>query len=76
MARVTTMTAYVDLDGDYGTVAGVQVTCDKCGHSEESFGTNESSLQRCAALLRENCPENESNYYVTDRSDSPLSDFS
>jgi hypothetical protein len=63
MARVSTTTDYVDLDGDYGTVAGVEVTCDRCGHSEESFGTDEPSLLRCAALLRENCPKNEKNYY-------------
>ena len=60
---VSTTTNYVDLDGDYGTVEGVEVTCDKCGHSEESFGTGDSSLSRCAYLLRENCPRAEKNFY-------------
>ena len=32
MAYVSTTTDYVDLDGDYGTVEGVEVTCSKCGH--------------------------------------------
>lgn len=63
MPRVTTTTSYVDLDGDYGSVEGVEVTCGKCGHSEESFGTDEPSLRRCAYLLRENCPRGEKNYY-------------
>ncbi|WP_198135158.1 hypothetical protein [Rhodopseudomonas palustris] len=61
--KVTTTTAYVDLDGDYGSVEGVEVTCDRCGRSEESFGTGDASLKRCAFLLRENCPRNEKNYY-------------
>lgn len=64
--KVSTTTNYVDLDGDYGTVEGVEVTCDRCGHSEESFGTGDGSLKRCAFLLRENCPRGESNYYEVD----------
>ena len=64
--KVTTTTAYIDLDGDYGTVEGVEVTCDRRGHSEESFGTGESSLKRRAYLLRESCPRGEANYYPVD----------
>lgn len=64
MARVTTTFSYVDLEGEYGTVEGVEVTCDRCGHTEESFGTDDPSLKRCAFLLRENCPKNENNYYL------------
>lgn len=60
MGHVSTTTNYVDLDGDYGSV---EVTCSKCEHSEESFGTDEPSLKRCAYLLRENCPCGESNFY-------------
>lgn len=66
MARVKTTVEYVAVDGDYGIVDGVEVTCDKCGHSEESGGTDEPSLMRCAAKLRENCPLNEGNYYVVE----------
>jgi hypothetical protein len=64
MARIETTVAYVDVDGDYGTVDGVEVRCTKCGHSEESFGTENASIRRCAYLLRENCPRREKNYYV------------
>ena len=63
MAKVSTTTSYVDLEGDYATVASVEVTCDQCGHYEQSFGTDERSLRRCAFLLRENCPRGERNYY-------------
>jgi hypothetical protein len=64
MAKISTTTSYVDLDGDYGTVEGVEVTCGRCGHSEESFGVDEPSLRRCAYLLRDNCPRNENNFYL------------
>lgn len=66
MARVSTTTSHVDLDGDYGTLEGVQVECGRCGHVEEAFGTSESSILSCAARLRENCPRGEKNFYVTD----------
>lgn len=64
--RVTTTTDYLDLEGDYGDVPGVEVTCDRCKHSEQSFGTDEPSLNRCAYLLRENCPNGENNFYVVE----------
>lgn len=50
------------LKKDYGSVEGVEVTCDRCGHSEESFGAEEHSLKRCAYLLHENCPRGENNF--------------
>ena len=64
MARVQTTTSLVELDGDYGTVEGIEVTCDRCGHSVESFGTDDPSLMRCGYLLREECPRGEQNFYV------------
>lgn len=67
MARVTTTTDYIDVDGDYGgSVEGVEVTCDRCGHSEESAGTHDGSLKRCAFLHRESCPRNENNFYIVE----------
>lgn len=66
MAKVTTSTSYVDLDGDHGSVEGIEVTCDRCGHSEESFGTSSASLRRCAVLLGQNCPRGENNFYEVD----------
>jgi len=46
-----------------GRVEGVEVTCSKCGHSEESFGTDDPSLKRCAYFLLENRPRGEGNFY-------------
>lgn len=55
----------IELEGDYGTVDSVQVTCSRCQHETESFGTSEESIRRCLAFLREECPYKENNYYVT-----------
>jgi hypothetical protein len=43
---------------------GVRATCGRCGHTTESFGTGEVSRRRCLALLREECPQGERNFYV------------
>lgn len=67
MTRIECETKAVELEGDHGQpVPGVEGTCGECGHSESSFGESERSVRRCLALLRENCPQGEDNYYVTD----------
>ena len=43
---------------------GVCATCSLCDHETESFGTGDASRRRCLALMREECPMGESNYYV------------
>jgi hypothetical protein len=53
-----------ELEGDYGTVAGVCARCSRCGHETESGGTSESSMKRCLVLMREECPRGETNFYV------------
>lgn len=52
-----------ELEGDYGPVDGLTVTCERCGHSVEIFGRSESSELRGAAQLREECPRGEKNFY-------------
>jgi len=59
MSVVACELEHLELDGDHRTVAGVQLVCSRCGHSTESFGQSESSVNRCLALLREECPEGE-----------------
>lgn len=55
----------LDLDNDRGgTTPGVSATCSRCDHCETSFGTGDKSVRRCLVLLKENCPEGETNYYV------------
>ena len=62
--RVTCEAMETEVDGDYGLVDGVEVTCSRCGHTTESAGTHQRSIKRCLALLREECPEGENNFYV------------
>lgn len=62
--RVECAVDEIELDGDYGTVAGLCVTCGRCGHSVEVFGTSDRSVRAGLVMLREQCPEGESNFYV------------
>lgn len=55
-----------ELEGDYGMVTGIRASCSHCGHETESFGSSETSIKRCLALMREECPAGESNFYVAD----------
>lgn len=67
MAKVECEVEETDLDnGRGGTTPGVKVTCGECGHCEQSFGTERKSVLRCIMLLKENCPEGKSNFYVAD----------
>ena len=47
-------------------VDGVIAECSRCGHATESVGTSERSVRRCLAMMREECPEDEENFYVAD----------
>jgi len=55
-----------DVEGEYGLVDGICLTCERCGHSVEVAGTSDRSARRGAIMLREECPENEDNYYEVD----------
>ncbi len=55
-------------DGEDRVVEGVRVECARCGHVTESFGTASPSIKRCLALMKEECPYNEANYYVDENS--------
>lgn len=56
-----------DVQNENGRVMpGVAATCSRCGHETESCGTGQASVRRCLALLREECPNGESNFYVAD----------
>ena len=52
-------------DYGYDSVC-VRATCSKCGHETMSFGDSEASVARCLAIMREECPRGEKNYYVED----------
>jgi hypothetical protein len=54
-----------ELENEHGyEVEGVVATCSRCGHTTESFGTSDASRRRCLALMREECPQGECNFYV------------
>ena len=54
---------------DYGTESPcVRAICSKCGHETMSFGDSDTSIRRCLALMREECPQGENNFYIEDRS--------
>lgn len=63
--QVSCSLEYTDVENGRGDmVEGVCVTCSRCGHATESAGTSERSTRRCLALMREECPEGENNFYV------------
>lgn len=65
--KVECEVAEVMIENDQGREQeGVCVTCTRCEHATESFGTGDASVRRCLALLREECPEGESNFYVVE----------
>lgn len=63
--RVECSVDFIEIEDEKGrSVEGVKVTCGKCDATQESFGTGDSSVKRCFALLRENCDEK--HFYVRD----------
>jgi hypothetical protein len=51
------------------SIASVLATCTRCLHTTESFGVKEASRKRCLALMGEECPKNEKNFYAEHRRD-------
>ena len=64
MAKVecTIETGYVENDSGY-EIEGVIATCSRCEHTVKSCGTSDGSRRRCLVLMRQECPNDESNYY-------------
>lgn len=71
------MSDKVECDVDYdtiengkgGTQDGVRVTCGRCSHTTESFGTSVKSIKRCLVMLREGCPRGEENFYTCEETE-------
>jgi hypothetical protein len=65
--RIQTEIEETELPGDYGgDVPGLVVTCARCGYEVAVYGTGPASARRGALMLREECPEGLSNFYVAD----------
>jgi hypothetical protein len=63
--RVVCDVSEVVLTNDSGwDVDSVEATCRRCWHTTESYGTDEPSIRRCLALMREQCPKRQWNFYV------------
>lgn len=64
--RVRALVECVQLPGDHTLVDGLCATCARCEHAVEVFGRSGRSVRRALVMLREECPEGESNFYVAD----------
>lgn len=67
--RVDCDVEYDDIEDGEKTLPGVRLTCTLCDHETESFGDSGRSIRRCLALMRDECPNNEDNFYVAEGSD-------
>ena len=66
-SRIKCEIEYITLENDDGMpVDSVVVACGRCGHQTQSFGTTGASVRRCLALLREECPKGQVNFYRCD----------
>jgi hypothetical protein len=71
--RVNVSIAVTELERDDGRpIDGICATCDRCAHTTESYGTHGGSVRRCLALMREECPRGEENFYIADRGGDDL----
>lgn len=60
--------------------SGYEVTCtyaecSKCGQETMSFGDSDESVTRCLAMLREECPRGENNFYYDSDEDTTIYDY-
>ncbi len=62
--KVDVETAETTIENESGREQeGITVTCMRCDHSVEVYGTSDASVRRGCATLREECPNGEENYY-------------
>ena len=64
MAKVEVEVRATQVLTDRGNlIPGVAVCCTRCGHEVKVAGETSRSVRRGCAMLREECPEGEENYY-------------
>jgi len=59
------------LNDDGLSIPSVRVTCGKCGHEVESFGTSDRSVKRCLAVMHTECQREEDNFYKVEAGSEP-----
>jgi len=66
--RVKVEVEEIEMEGDHDNpIDGVSVCCGRCGHTVEVFGTGDASIRRGCVMLRDECPRNENNFYVSEK---------
>jgi hypothetical protein len=65
--RIPVEVEEIEMQGDYGTVPSVQVTCSECGESVQVYGRGDASIRRGCIMLKEMCGQK--NYYVYDENE-------
>ena len=67
MAKISCSVSRTTIENDSGReVDGIRATCSRCEHETKSYGTSDASIRRCLLLMRDECPNEESNYYVNE----------
>jgi len=61
--KVNVIVKETELEGDHGDIPGLILTCERCSHEVEVYGTEAASARLGAIMLREECPNKESNFY-------------
>lgn len=65
MAEVECIISETEVERDFGDFVGaVTAHCTQCDHETLSLGTSDRSVRRCLAMMREECPWGESNFYT------------
>lgn len=62
--RVSCEIEEIEIENENGIdVESINVTCTRCEHSVKCYGRSDRSVRRAMAMLAEQCPEGEHNFY-------------
>ncbi len=66
MKKIPCKIEYGEDYNDYDTTTPTTTAvCGRCGHRITSWGNGDASIRRCLVLLKNECPNQENNFYVT-----------
>ena len=63
MARVACVIEATELRDGERMMDSIIATCHRCFHETRSFGQGGPSIRRCLALMKNECPNGEANFY-------------
>jgi hypothetical protein len=65
--RVECEVEEIDLEDENGRpVPSVCIKCSRCDHEATAYGRGERSIRKAAMSLRDDCPNDEDNFYAID----------